>query len=117
MPENARMGNMLFDRKCSKCKKVQQPLNFKTGNKVYMTCNTCRFKAYQRTHPLNTLFDFHRGQRTVNMSTYFDTDSEQESPQIPDVMVVPLLLSSSAAAAACSADCYFVEEPEPEPEP
>ena len=61
MPENARIGNNLFDRKCSKCKREQEPQYYQLRNIVYRTCNNCRFKAYQRTHPVNNLADFNRG--------------------------------------------------------
>ena len=110
MPEHIRFGNNLFERKCSKCKRMQEPQTCETRNVVYRTCNNCRFKAYQRTHPLNTLTDFnHRGYRTVHIS---DTDSEQDSIRVSNAA----LLSLSSSAAACT-DNYLVEEPEPEPEP
>ena len=114
MPENARFGNNLFDRKCSKCKKMKEPQDYELRNIVYRTCNHCRFKAYQRIHPLNNIADFNRGTaRIVDVNYYFDTDSEQEI--ITQITNTALLSMSSSAAA--SSDNYFVEEPEPEPEP
>ena len=100
MPENARMGNNLFDRRNSKCKRMQEPQYYQMRNIVYKTCNNCRFKAYQRTHPLNTLADFNgRGYRSVDVSAFLDTETDSEE-----------YVSSSAAASTR-------DKPEPEPEP
>ena len=106
MPENRRFGNNLYDRKCTKCKKMKEPQEYETRNVVFRTRNNCRFKAYQRAHPLSTIVDFNnRGFRVIDISRYFDSDSNYSEPAV---------MSSSAAA---SAETYFVEEPEPEPEP
>ena len=61
MVQNVRFGENLNDRKCSKCKKTKEPQDFELRNLVYRTCNQCRFKAYQRMHPLNNIADFNRG--------------------------------------------------------
>ena len=111
MLENKLTENMSFDRRCSKCKRVQIPECYKTGNRVFLTCNGCRYKAYRRTHPTHNLFDFHRGYRVVVINSDTETDNEHESIQVSNVA----LLSLSSAAA--SSDDYFVDEPEPEPEP
>ena len=87
--------------------------NYETRNVVFRTCNNCRFKAYQRTHPLSTFEDFNnRGYRVIDISYYFDTDSNYSEQAI---MQEYAAMSSSSAAA--SAESYFVKEPEPEPEP
>ena len=99
--------NMNFDRRCSKCKRMQIPECYKRHGRIFLTCNTCRFKAYQRTHPHNDIFDFHR--RTIQIFSDTETDGEQESIQISNVA---LLSSSSSSAAAVNRD-----EPEPDPEP
>ena len=104
--------NMNFDKKCSKCKRMQIPECFKRHGMIFLTCNTCRFKTYRRTHPHNDIFDFHRGRQSIQIFSDTETDGEQESIQISNVA----LLSLSSAAAASSAD-YFVDEPEPEPSP
>ena len=111
MPQNVRFGNNLHDRICSKCKRMKEPQDYETRNVVYRTCNHCRSKAYQRTHPLNTMSDFmHRGARVIDVSHYMDSDSNYSDQAVTNV------LAMSSSAAACT-DNYFVEEPEPEPEP
>ena len=116
MPENARFGNHLFDRKCSKCKRMQEPQYYELRNIVYRTCNNCRFKAYQRIHPLNTWADFNRGpSRVLDVSHYFDTDSNYSEREIIQEYNSGLVSMSSSAAA--SSESYFGPEPEPEPEP
>ena len=116
MPEDIRFGNNLFERKCSKCKKMKEPQDYETRNVVYRTCNNCRFKAYQRTHPLSTFEDFNnRGYRVIDISHYFDTDSNYSEQAVIQEYATNVLAMSSSAAA--SAETYFVEEPEPEPEP
>ena len=113
MPENLRFGNNLFDRKCSKCKRIQEPQYYELRNVVFRTCNNCRFKAYQRTHPSNTLADFNRGTaRVIDISHYLDTETDSERVII-QIFNGPVSLSSSAAAASCDSHLYFVEEPEP----
>ena len=116
MPENVRFGNNLFERKCSNCKRMQEPQYYEHRIIVYRTCNNCRFKAYQRSHPLNTSADFNRGTaRIVHVGQYTDTDSNySEQPIMQEYNSV--LVSMSPSAAACS-ESYFGSEPEPEPEP
>ena len=123
MVQNVRFGENLNDRKCSKCKKTKEPQDFELRNLVYRTCNHCRFKAYQRMHPLNNIADFNRGgNRVVNI----DSDSEQSVSvldRVRDYEEAYLMMSfstsssSSSAAAAASSESYFGPEPEPEPEP
>ena len=110
MLENNLSENMNFDRRCSKCKRVQIPECYKRHGMIFLTCNTCRFKVYWRTHPHNDIHDFHRGRRSIQIFSDTETDGEQESIQIFNGSVS---LSSSSAAAVS----YFVKEPEPEPEP
>ena len=121
MVQNVRFGENLNDRKCSKCKKTKEPQDFELRNLVYRTCNHCRFKAYQRMHPLNNIADFNRGgNRIVNI----DTDSEQSvMDRVRDYEESYSMLSfstsassSSSAAAAASSESYFGPEPEPEPD-
>ena len=117
MVQNVRFGENLNDRKCSKCKKTKEPQDFELRNLVYRTCNHCRFKAYQRMHPLNNIIDFNRGgNRVVDIGG--DTDSEpsvRERIQIFEMRFQSPPSSSSSAAA--SSENYFGPEPEPEPEP
>ena len=117
MPQIARIGNNLYDRKCSKCKKMKEPHDYELRNMIYQTCNHCRFKAYQRNHPNNTIADFQRGStvRIVDVSNYIDTDSNYSEQEIIQEYNTGLLAMSSSAAA--STDNYFVREPEEEPEP
>ena len=116
MREIIRFGNNLFERKCSKCKKMKEPEEYETRNVVFRTCNNCRFKAYQKGHPLSTVEDFNnRGYRVIDISRYFDTDSNYSEQAVIQEYATNVLAMSSSAAA--SAETYFVEEPEPEPEP
>ena len=118
MPQIARIGNNLYDRKCSKCKKMKEPHDYELRNMVYQTCNHCRFKAYQRNHPNNTIADFQRGSavRSVDVSNYIDTDSNYSEQDVIQLIHSDWVSMSSSAAAA-STDNYFVREPEEEPEP
>ena len=111
MPQNVRFGNNLHERICTKCKRMREPQDYETRNIVYRTCNHCRFKVYQRKHPLNTYSDFlHRGMRVIDVSQFMDSDSNYSDHVVMNV------LTMSSSAAACT-DNYFVQEPEPEPEP
>ena len=114
MPQNARIGNNLYDRRCSKCKKMKEPHDYELRNMVYQTCNQCRFKAYQRNHPLNNIADFYRGTARV-VFVGNDTDSNYSDMEMLQILNSDVLAMSSSAAA-CS-DNYFVREPEEEPEP
>jgi hypothetical protein len=100
MPERATLENTLDYRRCSKCKRVKNPLEFLTEGNVFRTCNGCRERAWLRTHPISTWVD-----NLIN------------SPAAVYVNDIPVSmnLSSSAAAASSTAD-YFGPEPEPEPE-
>ena len=112
MPQYVRLGENLDDRKCSKCKRMREPEDYVHRNLVFRTCNHCRFKAYQRMHPLNTISDFNReANRIVNI----DTDSEYSVQDRVAIFESELLTLSSSAAA--SSESYFGPEPEPEPEP
>ena len=115
MPQNARIGNNLYDRRCSKCKKMKEPHDYELRNMVYQTCNQCRFKAYQRNHPLNNIADFYRGTARI-VFVGNDTDSNYDEQEIIQEYNNTVLLSMSSSAAACS-DNYVVREPEEEPEP
>ena len=130
MPQPARFGTNLQDRKCSKCKKTKEPHDYELRAMVYRTCNHCRFKAYQRIHPLDTIVDFNRGSNRI---IYIDTDSEpgveysvQDRVQALEGAYLHMMSSAAASSenhlnmsssAAASSESYFVDEPEPEPEP
>ena len=114
MPQNVRFGNNLHDRICTKCKRMREPQDYETRNVVYRTCNHCRFKVYQRKHPLNTYSDFlHRGMIVRNVD--LDTDSNYSEQAVMHEYNTQVL-SMSSSAAACT-ESYFGPEPEPEPEP
>ena len=137
---DATFQNTIFDSRCSKCKRTQDPIYFSQHGKVYKTCNECRAKAARRRgiqlrNNLSPEFSAHlaRVQPSIPMRTvvippdtdddtasvdtdsvrwfYADTDNEAAVNEI-------LALSSSAAADPSSSSAvYFVEEPDPEPEP
>ena len=135
MPMNATFQNTLFDSRCSKCKRTQDPIYFSQHGKVYKTCNECRGKAARRRTArirdnLSPEFLAHiaRVQPSIPMMTVHippDTDDDSSSVGTDSVVRVyyvdtggVLSLSSSAAAASSSSSSdYFVEEPDPEPEP
>ena len=97
-------------------KKMKEPEDYELRNLVYRTCNHCRFKAYQRIHPLNNMADFNRGTaRIVYIGN--DTDSEHSVQDRIRAFESELLGLSSSSSAAASSESYFMKEPEPEPEP
>ena len=139
MPEYATFHNTIFDRKCSKCKKTQDPIYFTQHGKVYKTCNECRDRDRTRRACRfrdNLSPDFLALCARVN-PRQTDTDTDVSSDDDPgqrhlnpvdsliaqgfnynDINAALVLSSSSAAAASSSAAAdYFVDEPEPEPEP
>ena len=114
MPQNVRFGNNLHDRICTKCKRMREPQDYETRFVVYRTCNHCRFKVYQRKHPLNTYSDFlHRGMIVRNVD--LDTDSNYSEQAVMHEYNTQVL-SMSSSAAACT-ESHYGPEPEPEPEP
>ena len=109
MPEIVTRENAADNRTCSKCKRRQYAFKFITNGRIFKTCNTCRERAWLRTHPTSLWVD-------DAIRTYIppdDSDTDNESV----IVFVSNLTSSSSAAAASSSVEYFVEEPEPEPEP
>ena len=97
MPVYATFQNIIFDIRCSKCKRSYDPVYFTQHGMVYKTFNECRARARRRHIPRVSI-------------TYFDTDGDYAVSAV-------LALSSSAAASSTSSADYFVAEPDPEPEP
>ena len=135
MPMDATFQNTLFDSRCSKCKRTQDPIYFSQHGKVYKTCNECRAKAARRRgcrlrDNLSPEFSAHLAgvqpsRPLTSLHIPFDTDDDTSSVDTDAVVRLyyvdtggVLSLSSSAAAASSSSSSgYFVDEPDPEPEP
>ena len=129
MPVPATFHNTIFDIRCSKCKKSDDPIYFTENRQVYKTCNECRARARRRYKPRVSI-------------TYHDTDDVMganavlslSSSSAADPTIIPMYIDdfdmsdlsstfaamyvsvSSPAASTSSAD-YFVDEPDAEPEP
>ena len=134
MPEQATFHNTIFDIRCSKCKRTQEPQYFVQNGKVYKTCNVCRGKAARRRMDPEFLASL-AGPAMAAARHIPDSDSENEVSINPRPALYALgfnyndadderavnevlALSSSAAAASSSSSAgYFVDEPDPEPEP
>jgi hypothetical protein len=102
MPERATLENTLDPRRCSKCKRVKHSFEFITDGNVFRTCNSCRERAWLRTHPTSLWVN-----EVVNSTVFIRSSSAAAASAVN--------LSSSAAAVS-STDDYFGPEPEPEPE-
>ena len=134
MPAYATFHNTIFDIRCSKCKRTQEPQYFTQNGKLYKTCNACRGKAARRRMDPEFLASLASPERTIEVRHIPDSDSESDVSVNPRASLYALgfnyndadaeravneilALSSSAAASSSSSAGYFVDEPDPEPEP
>ena len=139
MPVRATFHNTIFDIRCSKCKRTQDPIYFTQHGKVYKTCNECRDRARTRRglqlrNSLSPAFLAHLARPHIPMEVRQIPDSDTDDDVVAvnpvdslialgfnytdtDMAAVLLLSSSAAAAPSSSSSAYFVDEPDPEPEP
>ena len=134
MPEWCTFHNTIFDIRCSKCKRTQEPQYFTQNGRLYKTCNACRDKAARRRMDPEFLASLASPERAMEVRHIPDSDSENDVSVNPRAALYALgfnyndadderavneilALSSSAAASSSSSAGYFVEEPDPEPEP
>ena len=125
MPVPPTLHTSIFDIRCSKCKKLDDPGYCTQNGKVYKTCSECRDRARRRRAPRVRITQHDTDDVLgANAALSLSSSSAADPTSIPmddyDRAILAafsaLGITASASASDSSAE-YFVDEPMPEPEP